>query len=580
MLIALFFTTTIVLIAVFLYLARALLSKQNADKQLEVIESQKEQNKIALIRKVYHAEVLRELSERIGYSLDIPKIIEVITGSLGEVLDYNTASYMIIEDNHILFHSFISKSVNHQFIKDVKKQMLKAFSTMLNSDISGKYVAETISGTVLDDTLEISVESFFNLPLVIEGKVAGVINISSPKKGLYTEDETKILYTITRQAADHFSKLKKLLQEEKRRLNAMVSSMADGVIMLDKDIQPIVFNPAAQKMLGLESVKNPTILDIANSLSGKIDLRNKLDEALKMDKIVEQKDIFLENKALHLLISPVKDSKGELLGSAVLFRDVTAQKELEQMRDEFTAMMVHELRAPLTTIKGTTDMIINEKRISPEAKNKLLATMKQDSEHMLDLVGELLDVAKIEAGKFQIEPAENNLAQTIKEVALKFAPQAQQKGLQMQVNLDKNIHLISFDKLRIGQVLNNLLSNAIKYTDKGLIRISLVKKPEFLVVSVTDSGAGMSPQEVAGLFSKFKQFGKGKSGKIKGTGLGLVIAKGIIETHGGKIWAESQGREKGSTFSFSLPIIQKTEQKDEAVSNTENTKNKGGEKEA
>lgn len=556
MLIAAFFTTIILLGGILLYLAYHVFSVQSTAKQtqskignLDQLQQEKERQ---LRTKAYHAEVLHELSERIGYSLDIPKIIEVITGSLGEVLDYHISSYVILEDEHILFHAFVAKSVNRQFVKDVKKQMLVAFSTMLNKDISNKYIEEAISGTVLDDTLEMSVNSFFNLPLIINEQIVGLINVSSPKKNLYTEKETKILYTITRQAADHYARLQGILREEKRKLNSMVASMADGVLMLDKKARLIVFNPAARQMLDLVEVKNPTILDIANNLSGKVDLRTKLDEAVGKDKIVEQKDIFLRNKALHLLISPVKDSKGELMGSAILFRDVTAEKELEQMREEFTAMMVHELRAPLTTIKGTTDMIVNEQRVPEETKAKLLKTMQQDAEHMLQLVGDLLDVAKIEAGKFQIEPAPGDLAQTITEVVAKFTPQAQQKGLQIQTAIDKSMPQITFDKLRISQVLNNLLSNAIKYTDKGFVGVGLEGKEQLAVVSVADTGVGMSSEEVAGLFSKFKQFGKGKSGAIKGTGLGLVIAKGIIEAHGGKIWAESEGRGKGSTFYFSL----------------------------
>lgn len=570
MLIIFFFIIAIFLVAFFLYISYVVFFEEKSNRskaiilsrQLEEIKQKNNTNARRLLQKAYQAEVLRGLSERIGYSLDIPKIIEVITGSLGEVLDYNTASYMIFKDEHILFHCFVSKPVNHQFIKDVRTRMMAAFTAMLNTDLSSNFIDETISGTVLDDTLEQSVESFFNLPLVINEQIVGLINVACSIKNLYSESETKILYTITRQAADHYEKLKKLLQEEKRRLNSMVSSMADGVIMLDKEMNLLVFNPAAKQMLGLQGVKEPTILDIANNLSGRVDLRNKLDQALEQNLVVEQKDIFLEDKALHLLISPVKDSKGELLGSAILFRDITAQKELEKMRDEFTAMMVHELRAPLTTIKGTTDMILNEKRVPDETKARLLQTMKDDSENMLSLVGDLLDVAKIEAGKFQIEPTIGDISQTVKEVIAKFEPQAKQKGLIIESNFAENTLQTSFDKLRISQVLNNLLSNAIKYTEKGLIIIVDVNYNNTdIIISIKDTGSGMEADELAGLFSKFKQFGKGKSGQIKGTGLGLVIAKGIVEAHGGQIKAESEGYNKGSIFTFTLPIVKGGEAK-------------------
>jgi len=564
MLIAAFFIAISLLTALLLYLSYSLLFEhhntnthiKNLHKDISEHDQAQLQREQRLKQKAYHAEVLRELSERIGYSLDVSKIIEVITGSLGEVLEYSTVSYMIKENNHIIFHSYVANSVNHQFIKEVQDKMLAAFSKMIDSNLEGIYVEEAISGTILDDTVTCQVNSYFNLPLVIEGDILGVITIASPKSNIYNLEKTKILYTITQQAASHYEKLKQVLEVEQRRLNAMVASMADGVIMLDRNLRVIVFNPAAKKILQLPNSSNPTIKDIADSLTGKADLRTKLDEAIRNERAIEQEDIIVHNHAFHLLITPVKDSNNTLIGTAILFRDVTAEKELIQMRDEFTAKVVHELRAPLTTIRGTTDMIVNESKITEEMKKKLLLTMKEDSEHMLKLVGDILDVAKIEAGKFQIEPTLGKLQEEVQKAVDKFTGQAKEKGVSLSAQIDPNTPEVSFDVIRIEQVLNNLISNAIKYTDKGAITVTVRPEANKVVVEIADTGAGLSKEEVKGLFSKFKQFGKGKTGKVKGTGLGLVIAKGIIESHSGKIEASSEGTNKGSVFKFWLPLKQ------------------------
>ena len=563
MLVAAFFITICLLTALLLYLSYTLFyehhTKNSHIKSLHEDISNRDQSQqnreLHLKQKAYHAEVLRELSERIGYSLNVSKIIEVITGSLQEVLEYSTASYMIKENNHIVFHSYVAKSVNHNFIKDTQLKMLSAFSKMLNTDISSVYIEEAISGTILNNTADNQVGSYFNLPLVIEGKILGIITIASPSLNIYDLERTKILYTITQEAARHYEKLKLVLEEERRKLNAMVASMEDGVIMLDRSLRIIVFNPSAIKILQLTNLTEPTIKDITDSLQGIVDLRTKLDEAIRNEHVTEQEDIIIHNRAYHLLITPVKDSRNELIGTAILLRDVTAEKELVQMRDEFTAKVVHELRAPLTTIRGTTDMLVNESKLTEEVKKKLLLTMKEDSEHMLKLVGEILDVSKIEAGKFQIEPTLGKMQDIVEKAVGKFTAQATKKGVSMTVQSDPATPEIKFDIIRIEQVLNNLISNAIKYTDKGTITVSVHPETDKgVVIEIIDTGAGLNEEEVKGLFSKFKQFGKGKTGKVKGTGLGLVIAKGIIESHLGRIEASSEGPGKGSTFKFWLPL--------------------------
>lgn len=228
--------------------------------------------------------------------------------------------------------------------------------------------------------------------------------------------------------------------------------------------------------------------------------------------------------------------------------------EEDRLNEEFTAMMVHELRAPLTAIKGTTDMVLTEDSLPQETREKLLASMREDAENMLKLVGNLLDLSKIKLGTFEVEPTAGDLLTTIKKEVAKFEAEAKQKGLEIETKLPNKLPKLTFDDFRIQQVLNNLISNAIKFTDEGKITVRAKKTNGQILVSVKDTGVGLSGKDLSELFSKFKQFAKVKTEKTDGTGLGLFISKNIVEEHGGRIWADSPGPGRGATFSFTLPV--------------------------
>lgn len=516
---------------------------------------------LELQQKVYQAQVLKEIGERIGYSLDTNKIVEIITSSLGNLLSYDTVSYMMLENSGIVvFKCQVENSVSHDFIYQVKDKMLLAYSAILNQEIKPQKIDESLTGNILDDSLNFGVNSFFNLPVVISGKLVGLINVASKESGRYGEDQASILYAITNQAATAVSKLQAVLQSEKGKLEGIIYSLTDGVITLDLEHRLMVFNSAVKDILEINTDKSLTMYDIVDALAGKVDLRTKLDQAIAEDKSIHVPEVILKNKALELSITPVKDNLGEKIGVSVVFHDITSEKALEKLRQEFTAMMVHELRAPLTAVRWSSESLIknlaaSQSGVEPAKIKDTMITIETASNNMLELVNDLLDVAKIEAGKFELNMQDYDLIQVIKEQVNIFRPQAEAKHLEINfVSPEK--YRLKFDKIRIGQVLGNLISNAIKYTDSGQIDINAVadmRKKE-MVIAIKDSGLGISQEDLPQLFSKFKQL-KSVDRSRKGTGLGLVVSRGIVEAHGGRIWAESPGENLGSTFYFSIPII-------------------------
>lgn len=539
-------------------------------------------------RRMYQLSILRELGERIGYSLRIDQIVEIIAASLRRLLDYSTVSYMLISTtadgkSKIAFSINLEKPVNKLFIEDVKKTMLISINTLLEKNFKSEDLDETVSGTITDPTAEEKVGSFFNVPIVIAGEAVGILNIASVQNQRYMQKEVEILYTIMNQASDAVTKLQHVLDIEKGKLNSMVASMADGVMMIDKGKQLTVINPVAKAMLGLE--KHVTIFDVLDSLSNVIDFRTKLEESIDKDRLVVAPAITLNDKVFQILITPVKDKQDVSLGAVVILHDVTKEKELEKMREDFTNMMVHELRSPLTGVRGIANLLVTDKVKNDAVKYAdFVSLIQTNTEDMLGLVNDLLDVAKLDSGKFQLIKKPSDISELIQRRVASFKALADQNNLSLEAKIAPDVPgNFNFDEHKISQVLNNLISNSIKFTDPGgkvtvsafllpagkdlaekVVEQSLVwpglkkgvnVKSEMLMIGVTDTGVGISNEKIGKLFNKFVQLESTAKSEKKGTGLGLVVSKGIIEAHQGKIGVFSEPGE-GTTFYFTLPINQ------------------------
>ncbi len=514
---------------------------------------------VELAQKAYETAVLKEIGDRIGYSLDGAKIVEIVSGSLGKLLPYSAVSYIILDskENKVRFACNVSETVSANFVREVKTKMLAAVSEMNQEPLTDTGVDEAISGAILDDTLTDKVASFFNLPVIISGKLVGLINVSSKLPGQYGEKNTEVLYRIAKQASEAVSRLQEVLENEKGKLAQAVDSLSDGLLMVDTKYQLAIINHKLKSLLGVGD--KPEIFDIVNALSGQLDLRTKMEEAISRGE-ASVLEINFKEKTLQVFADRVMDRENtKPIGVVVLFHDITDARALERLKSDFTSMMVHELRAPLTSIKSSVEILKPEGQKSENTK-KYLGIIDSTSQIMLELVNDLLDVAKLESGKFDIVAASDDLGAVIKERAESFEPVAAAKSLKITVDIEEGLPQGYFDKIRTKQVLNNLLSNAVKYSESGAITVSAKKEvvngsAVDILVSVADTGIGIDAEDIPKLFSRFGQLAAGrKAGATKSSGLGLFIAKGIVEGQGGKIWCQSQGAGSGSTFYFTVPI--------------------------
>ncbi len=587
----------IIAILVALYLCLAVFSYWWVHRMRREIVTKEREMK----HQMYELAILKEISDRTGYSLNIQKILDVIAGSLNQFLEYSIAAYMLIGPEKILFKVDLERSVSPQFVKEARERMVRALSALLGRDMSSAQIEETLTGAIMLETVEEPMRSYFNIPLVIKDELVGVLTVAHTKAGLYKEEEMAILYKIVAQASLAVTKLEDVVKTEQGKIAAMLESMVEGVVMTDIDYRIVAANPSAKKIIAYSEPGMPTIFDFIEGLKGVLDIKSKLEEAIKLDKIITVEDMVLRDKYYQVIVSPVKSStgivKGQALGGAVIFHDITHEKEAEKMRNDFISMIVHELRSPLGNIKKISERmketgVIDDKKASSE----YVSMFYDSSSTMLDLVNDLLDVAKLEAGKFTVDKHSENIRNIIADRVKFFDTNANGAGLNLWSFIYDGVpDSIFIDSKRITQVLNNLISNGIKYTPKGgevtvlcfphkkgekidseaallgapwvpsidksvsslsVDDVSDVNRllSDSIVVAVTDTGEGITEENMGKLWNKFIQFESSSRQKDhEGTGLGLVIVKGIVEAHSGTVGVGSKIG-KGSTFYFTLPL--------------------------
>lgn len=539
-------------------------------------------------RRMYELAILKELGDRIGYSLDVQQIIDVITNSLHQFIEYSAVSYMLLEPEKVIFKMHLENSVHRRFVNEVRDRMLGSLGALLDREFDKKNVEEILSGAIIVEELEEPVRSFFNIPLVIDEKVVGVLTVADTKEGLYKEEEMTILYKIIQQASKAVTSLQGVVKTEQAKVNAMVESMEDGVVMTDADYRILVINPAAKRVIGQEKKEEVTIFDFIDNLGGKMDIRGRLEESVKLKKTYASERFGMKERFYQSFIFPVQTTSalnaGEVLGGVVIFHDVTREVELERVRDDFTSMIVHELRTPLSGIQKASELLKTSKKPALSSK-QYIDLIYQNSSSLLDLVNDILDAAKLQAGKFEIRREPSDIAAVIENRISFFNLSAGDKKISLAASVSAGVPKdVPFDLQRIKQVLNNLISNALKFTGEGgavsilafvhepgapinaeahkagvklpdaIPEETFTPLPRSLVVAVTDNGAGISSDDMPALFSKFKQVNsKSIVPNMRGTGLGLAIARGILEGHGGIINVVSKV-DVGSTFYFALPL--------------------------
>lgn len=341
---------------------------------------------------------------------------------------------------------------------------------------------------------------------------------------------------------------------EKNRIQAILSSMADGVIALDSWGQVILVNPAVEEIFGitLSASKGKNILRIIRNY----ELEKLLNQALETGKSMQKQIQILtpEPRIFRVHLTPMRNNGSDRGGVVALLRDITERKRLEEMRSEFVANVSHELRTPLTSIRGFAETLLDGALEDPKVARQFTEIINNESERLSRLIEELLNLSKIEDRRYIPKRQPVDVLELVDNVVTILKPRAEEKNLNIKVNLPDRLPLAHGDPDMLTQVLIDLIDNAVSYTlPGGEININASVLQGEIKVDIQDSGIGIPPESLSRVFERFYRVDKARSREQGGTGLGLSIVKHIIDAHNGSVQVESKVG-KGSTFSFIIPL--------------------------
>lgn len=554
---AIAFFTAIILGVIAVLLSWELdLSKKKLDS-----EKKEEENRI------YKLSIFLEFQQKIAHISDPEKVIDTIMSYLRKFFAYTAASSMVIKDSKIIFKAYVEEKINNDYLNRIEKSMLSSLSQFVEN-LPGK-TERKFYGVDINDTVKTSYSSSFHIPLIVKNKIAALIHLSSTKESLYNDRNMETLYQLMEIAGSSLTHFQESLDTEKNIFISLTESIKDGIFMADNKNNLILINDSAKKYLKLLQ-NNISFSDVVKNFPKSLNLMPKIKETILNAKPFMAKEVHLLNddKIFDIFITPADQNK-----ASIVLHDMTEYKKAEISKEDTTHIMIHELRAPITTIKDSAELIIStENALDENKKLKFLEIINQQAKKILDQIGSILDTAKLDAGKLTLERTKGDIAKSVKTEMESFMPQAQRKNIALNLNIPNNdLPLIYFDVIRITQVIDNLLSNSLKFTpEDGNINVKIEYKAipptpdnssmkdflsldKYIVVSVSDTGIGIPKEQQKFLFSRYTQTKNTSQQLAKlGTGLGLYLVKGIVEAHGGRVWIESEPGQ-GTTIFFSLP---------------------------
>jgi two-component system phosphate regulon sensor histidine kinase PhoR len=419
-----------------------------------------------------------------------------------------------------------------------------------------RVVAVSIVGILfLSLGLTFLVSMFISRPLTEMSRVAKAMARGdfSKKAAIHTNDEigelARSLNLMSEEIKDKIGKV----DSERAKLDLVLSSMFEGVIVTDSSEKIILMNPSLRKIFfvdtnpegkkPLEVIRNTAVQDIVDKI-----IQGK--QGLATEEITVSVP---EEKILKVNGVPIVRNN-EFEGAILVFHDITELRRLEQIRQDFVANVSHELRTPISSIKGYAETLLEGALKDKDNAKEFISIIYQDSNRLANLINDLLDLSKIESGKMKMNFVPLDVASVTKRAVTVIENQAKVKSISFKLNLAPELPKIRADETRFSQVMINLLDNAIKYTpENGSVTVTAKVVNNSLQVDIEDTGIGISEKDLPRIFERFYRVDKARSRELGGTGLGLSIVKHIVQAHSGQVWVKSE-LGLGSTFSFTIPL--------------------------
>jgi PAS domain S-box-containing protein len=417
----------------------------------------------------------------------------------------------------------------------------------LRAPVAREDVAEDAVHAAGDAMLAFGYRGYVGVPLAgREGFVRGVVAVYSSEPRTWRAEEVEALAALAGNASVALTnaELYQRLALEHEQSIAILSNVADGIVAVDRDGRVVLWNAAAERITGVpasEAVGHTPFEVVRRELESEAGGTNRLVPIMRGG----------EEVWLSLSEALMRDPSGAVAGRIFAFRDISAERVVDQMKSDFVSTVSHELRTPLTSIYGFAETLLRRDiGFSDEERQTFLGYIASEAERLTGIVDALLNVARLDSGTLQVELVATDIGELLEEAVSESSVPAITNGHRFVVDLGDGVPAVRADPDKLRQVVGQLVENAVKYSPAGaVVRVEARARPDAVEVTVADEGSGIAESELDRIFDKFYR----ASETQPGTGLGLFIAQGLVSAMGGRIWVRSK-EGGGSRFTFALPV--------------------------
>lgn len=510
--------------------------------------------------RVRQRDYLLEISRALTKELDLDTLLERILKISIEMLA-GQAGLIILRGNKGGWETRVSAGISPEFLEELSP-LLKAIP-----DHDGPEDLEIPEINRILNQLTFAAAygllSGVGLPMITQNQVLGIIFIFRGYPGVFSSNDRNILSSFANQAAIAVrnAQLYTTVTRNKKHLDTILDSAADGILIITPAQIIERCNPAFSRMISMpiEKIQGKAHDEIV--VFEKLTHETKLEEAIAGGwPLISHTQLYVEGDLkrpfppslpVGITYAPVLSPDGKLLNIIATVRDITRFRKADELKSTFISVISHELKTPVALIKGYVCTLLREDaEWDKDFVLESLHIIEDETDRLSELIENLLDATRLQAGGVSLKKTEFYVPTTAERIAKRFQTQTDQH--QIITEFPDDFPTILADESRIEQVINNLISNSIKYSDNGKITVSGRKHEDFIIVCVSDEGEGIAPQDMPFVFDRFYRSEEAMRNK-KGAGLGLYLAKSIIDAHNGRMWIDSEYRE-GAKICFSLPI--------------------------
>lgn len=509
--------------------------------------------------RVRQRDYLLEISRALTQELDLDTLLKRILNVSIEMLA-GQAGLIILRSPGSQWHTRVAEGISPAFIDELTPLLKSIPDHEDPENFEIPEVNRILSNLTQAATLGLM--SGVGLPMVTQSQVLGVIFIFRGYPGMFSPNDRNVLSSFANQAAIAVrnAQLYTTAVRNKQHLDTVLDSAADGILILGSNQIIERCNPAFSGMilLPVEEIQGKPHDEIFKfeKLTHDVKLEDALaggwpltiHAQLYVEGDLKRKDS--STIPVGITYAPLLSPEGKLNNIIASVRDITRFRQAEEMKSTFISVISHELKTPVALIKGYVCTLLREDaKWDSDFVKESLTIIEEESDRLNQLIENLLDATRLQAGGVTLKKSEISLAAVSERLATRF--QTQTKAHTIKVDFPKDYPMVFADEARIEQVINNLLSNSIKYSEKGVIMISGETRKDMAIVAVSDEGSGIAPQDMPYIFDRFYRSSDAMRTK-KGAGLGLYLAKSIIEAHNGRIWIDTDHK-NGARICFSLP---------------------------